>query len=87
MKRFLNDCDDKDNDRELVKKEEVVEEIALVNIIDQKVNHENVEVIIENNNDLQNGNQFEEQRFEPTEKERVELKTPSRSIFRNKMNE
>ena len=58
MERFLNDYDDNDNELELVKKEEVVEEIALVTIVDPKANHENVEVIIETNNDLQNGNQI-----------------------------
>ena len=52
MERFLNDCDVKDNEIELVKKEEVLEEIALVTIVDPKANHENVEVIIETNNNL-----------------------------------
>ena len=46
MERFLSDCD---NELELVKENEVVEEIALVNIVDPKANHENVEVIINNN--------------------------------------
>ena len=62
MERFLNDCDDKDNDPELVKEEEVVEEVVLVTTLDQKANHENVEVIIETNNDLQNRNYIEEKR-------------------------
>ena len=44
-------CDD---ELELVKKDEVIEEIALVTIIDLKANHENVEVFFETNNDLQN---------------------------------
>ena len=58
MERFLNDCDVKDNEPEQVKKEKVVEEIALVTIVDPKANNENVEVIIETNNDLQNGNRI-----------------------------
>ena len=49
MERFLTDCD-KDNELELVKEKEVVEEIVLVTIIDPKDNHESVEVI--NRNDL-----------------------------------
>ena len=70
MGRFLNDCD-KDN---LVKKEEVLEEIALVTTIDPKANHENVEVII--SNDLQSGNHIEEKRSNPRAEEKVELRTP-----------
>ena len=54
MERFLNDCDDKDNEPKLVKKDEVLEEIALVTIVDLEANHENMEVIIKN--DSQNGN-------------------------------
>ena len=34
MEIFLNECNDKDNELELVKKEEVVEEIALVTIVE-----------------------------------------------------
>ena len=53
MERFLNDCIDKDDELELVKKEEVLEELPI-----PEANHENMKVII--NNDLQNGNQIEE---------------------------
>ena len=64
----------------MVKEEEVVEDITLVTIVDPKANHENIEVIIETDNDLQNGNLIEEKIFEPRVEERVELTTPSRSI-------
>ena len=77
MERILNGCDVNDKELELVKKEEVVEEIALVTIFDPKANHENVEVIIETNNDLQNGNQTKEQISKTREEERVELTNPS----------
>ena len=53
----MNDCDE-DNELELVKEKEVLEEIALVTIFDPKANHENVEVII--SNDLQNENNIED---------------------------
>ena len=76
MERFLNDCDDKDNKPELVKKEEVVEEIGLVTIVNPKANHENVEVIIETNNNLQFENQIEKL---PSEEERIELKIPKQN--------
>ena len=54
MEIFLNHCDSKDNEPELVKKEEVLEEIVLVTIVNPKANHENVEVIIESSNGMQN---------------------------------
>ena len=47
---------DNDTHPELVKKDKVLEEIALVIIIYLKANHENVEVIINTNNDSQNRN-------------------------------
>ena len=82
MEIFLNDY--KDNEPELAKKEEVLEEIALVTIVDPKTNHENVEVIIRN--DLQNGNQIEEKRFNPRAEERVELKTLEQNGITEKRN-
>ena len=42
----------KDKELELVKEKEVVEEIALVTIVDPKANHENMEFIMENKNDF-----------------------------------
>ena len=44
MEWLVNDYDDKDNELELVKKDEVIEEIALVTIVDPKANHENIEL-------------------------------------------
>ena len=85
MEIFLNDYDVKDKDLELVKKEEVVEKIALVTIVYPKAKHKNVEVMIETKDYLQNETQIEEQRYEPRVEERVELTTPSISIS-NKMN-
>ena len=72
MERFLNDCDD--DELELVKKDEVIEEIALVSIVDPKANHGNVEVFFKTNNDLQNDAQIVEKRgkkiFEPRDEMR-----------------
>ena len=39
MERFMNDCDNK---LELVKKEELIEEIVVVTIVDPKANQDNV---------------------------------------------
>ena len=89
MERFLNDCD-KDNELELVKEKEVVEEIALVTIIDDdgeednsRIVRQNVEFLFKINNDLQNDvltiEKREEQRFEPREEIRVEISTPTPS--------
>ena len=54
MEIFLNKCDDKANDLELVKKEEVLEEIALVTIVDLKAKYENEIFFFETINDLKN---------------------------------
>ena len=81
MERFLKDCD---NELELIKENEVVEEIDLVTIVDPSAKHENVEVIIEN--DLQNGNQVEEQRSDPRVEERFELRTPKQNGIAERRN-
>ena len=81
MERFLKDCD---NELEMVKKNEVGEEIALVTIVDPKANHENVEVII--NKDLQNeGETRQEQSSKPSVEPRVEITTPilGKNMIRN----
>ena len=43
MERFLNVCD---NEAKLIKKEEILEEMDLVTIIDPKANHENMELLL-----------------------------------------
>ena len=86
MEIFLNDCD---NELELVNEQEVVEEIALVTIVYPKANHENVEVIVETNNDLQNDVLTSEQRGEERSKTREEIRvefstpTPNNNLIRN----
>ena len=77
---FLNDCDK-------IKKKEVVEEIALVTIIDLEANHESVEVIIDN--DLHNNVKTKEIRGEESVVPKIrvegETPTPNKNMMRNHM--